>query len=361
MNKNAITWIMLLPFLGACHSNEKKEEAPPGELYLTDSLKKVVTLDTIRKTELHNELLLNGRVTYNPEQTAHVYPIFGGTITDIKAEIGDYVEKGKTLAIIRSGEAADYEKQMKEVELQIKLTQRNLQATQDLYTGGMSSEKDVMEARQEVTRTQAEEKRLKELKSIYHLSGNATYEIKSPVSGFVVERTVSPNMQLRSDQENEIFTISGLENVWIMADVYESDISKVHEGAKVRITTLAYGDQEFWGTIDKVYNVLNEESKTMSVRVRLPNKGYRLKPGMFTNVYVQCKGTRSTLPQCDSHAVIFENGKQYVVKVDPKGALNRQEVRIFKQIGTTCYIEDGVKDGDRVIRNNALLVYNALK
>lgn len=76
-------------------------------------------------------------------------------------------------------------------------------------------------------------------------------------------------MQIRSDQSEELFTVSGLENVWVMADVYESDISKVCAGDRVEITTLAYRNRSFGGTIDKVYQVLNDESKTMSVRIKL--------------------------------------------------------------------------------------------
>ena len=95
----------------------------------------------------------------------------------------------------------------------------------------------------------------------YNFSGNAYYQLKSPVSGFIVEKQISRDMQLRPDQSEELFTISGLSDVWVMADVYESDISKVSEDASVRISTLAYPDKMFVGTIDKVYHLLNSESK----------------------------------------------------------------------------------------------------
>ena len=90
------------------------------------------------------------------------------------------------------------------------------------------------------SRRASEAERLAEVFSIYHVSGGANYQVKAPLSGFVVEKHVNPEEQLRSDDGEEMFTISGLENVWVMADVYESDISKVGEGDSVRITTLAY-------------------------------------------------------------------------------------------------------------------------
>ena len=167
-------------------------------------------------------------------------------------------------------------------------------------------------------------------------------------------------MQLRSDQNDEMFTISGLENVWVMADVYESDISKVHEEAPVRITTLAYPGKEFAGHIDKVYNMLDNESKTMNIRIKLTNENYLLKPGMFTNVFVISKSSDRKLPRIDSHAIVFEGGKNYVVTVADNGKLEIKEVEIYKQLSKDCYLSSGLTEGERILNKNTLLVYNAL-
>lgn len=167
-------------------------------------------------------------------------------------------------------------------------------------------------------------------------------------------------MQLRPDQSEELFTISGLSDVWVMADVYESDISKISEGASVRISTLAYPDKTFAGTIDKVYHLLNSESKAMNVRIKLKNEEYLLKPGMFTNVSVKCKADETSMPRIDSHALVFEGGKNYVVVVEPDQRLQVKEVDVYKQLSKECYIRSGLSEGDRVLNNNVLLVYNAL-
>lgn len=361
MNKNLITLFFPVLLLAACGKQASVQEEPKEQLALTDSLRKVVTVDTVRETTLNNELLLNGQVAFNPEQVAWVYPIFGGTITDINVETGDYVKKGDILAVIRSSEVADFEKQQKEASQQLTLANRNLDATRDMFRSGMASERDVLQAEQEVANAQAEQKRLQEIYSIYHITGNSTYEIKSPLSGFVIDKSISRDMQIRSDQGEAMFTISGLENVWVMAEVYESDISKVREGAPVRITTLAYRDKEFNGEIDKVYNMLDKESKTMNVRVKLKNENYMLKPGMFTNVYVQCKVDGQTLPRVNAHAIIFEDGKSYVVCVGQDNLLQTREVSVFKQTDRYCYLRSGLKEGEQIVDENSLLVYNALK
>lgn len=360
MNRILLPACLCAALLSACGGQTEAPQETTRELFLTDSLQNVVSVDTVHIHEVADELTLNGRVTFNQEQVARVFPIFGGTVTEVSAEIGDHVRKGDILAVIRSGEVADYEKQKKEAEQQLIIARRNLQSVQDMFASGMASERDVLQARQELSNAEAEEKRITEIFSIYHLAGKSLYIVKAPVSGFIVEKNINKEMQIRSDQNDEMFVISGLENVWVMADVYESDISKVHENAPVQITTLAYPGKEFTGKIDKVYNMLNDESKTMNVRVKLTNENYLLKPGMFTNVSVISRSSDKQLPRIDSHALVFENGKNFVVTVDADGKLAVKEVEIYRQLSKECYLSSGVQEGDRILNKNVLLVYNAL-
>ena len=360
MNRILLPACLCAALLSACGGQTETPKEISQELFLTDSLQNVISVDTVHIHEVADELTLNGRVTFNQEQVARVFPIFGGTVTEVSAEIGDHVRKGDILAVIRSGEVADYEKQKKEAEQQLIIARRNLQSVQDMFASGMASERDVLQARQELSNAEAEEKRITEIFSIYHLAGKSLYIVKAPVSGFIVEKNINKEMQIRSDQNDEMFVISGLENVWVMADVYESDISKVHENAPVRITTLAYPGKEFTGKIDKVYNMLNDESKTMNVRVKLTNENYLLKPGMFTNVSVISRSSDKQLPRIDSHALVFENGKNFVVTVDAAGKLAVKEVEVYRQLSKECYLSSGVQEGDRILNKNVLLVYNAL-
>lgn len=360
MNRILLPACLCAALLSACGGQTEAPQETTRELFLTDSLQNVVSVDTVHIHEVADELTLNGRVTFNQEQVARVFPIFGGTVTEVSAEIGDHVRKGDILAVIRSGEVADYEKQKKEAEQQLIIARRNLQSVQDMFASGMASERDVLQARQELSNAEAEEKRITEIFSIYHLAGKSLYIVKAPVSGFIIEKNINKEMQIRSDQNDEMFVISGLENVWVMADVYESNISKVHENAPVRITTLAYPGKEFTGKIDKVYNMLNDESKTMNVRVKLTNENYLLKPGMFTNVSVISRSSDKQLPRIDSHVLVFENGKNFVVTVDADGKLAVKEVEVYRQLSKECYLSSGVQEGDRILNKNVLLVYNAL-
>ena len=361
MNRISIIIALIGSFcIAACSSQHEKPTIISSELLLTDSLLQIVTVDSITLETVNDDLAINGRITFNQSNVSRVFPTFDGIVTDVKVEIGDYVNKGDILAVVRSGEVADYEKQRKEASQQVLIAQRNLESTQDMYASGMASERDLLQAQQEISSAEAEIRKINEIFSIYHIRGNSFYEMKAPSSGFIIEKNIHNEMQLRPDQNEEMFIISGLEDVWVMGDVYESDINKVHHGDIVRITTLAYPDKELSGKIDKVYPMLNEESKTLGVRIKVNNENMQLKPGMFAQILISNSKQTKELPCIDSQTIIFENGKNYVVTVGANSELASQEVIIYKQHNNKSYIESGINSQDRIINKNALLVYNAL-
>src|SRR6185437_6569260 len=108
--------------------------------------------------------------------------------------------------------------------------------------------------------------------------------IKAPISGFIVQKNITNNMVIRADNSNVVFAISDLKNVWVWANVYESNINNIHLGDAVNVTTLSYPGRVFNGKVDKIMNVLDPTSKVMKVRVALPNADYALKPQMYATV-----------------------------------------------------------------------------
>ncbi len=344
----------------ACTGTKKQAEIDVPKL--TDSLSKVVTVGVVQSQPYQDELVLNGQVDCDPNKVAHIFPMFGGTVIRMGATVGDYVHKGQVLAVVRSGEVADYAKQRNDAAMQLIAAKREKAAIHDMYKGGMASSRDLVQANKSVENAQAEQARLGEIYTINHITGNSTYQITAPISGFVVTANINPDMQIRSDQDTELFTIAGLDNVWVVANVYENDIAKVKAGAQARITTLAYGDGKvFTGQIDKVYPVLDEDSKTENVKINMSNPGYLLKPGMFTNVYVSVPSNGLSYPAVPAEAVVFDDNKYYVVTVDDKNVLSYKEVHVLKSGQFTDYIDQGLQPGERIIEHNALLVYNSLK
>ena len=349
---------LLGTLLSSCQSdatgtNASDDSAKPIDLLAS------AKFDTAKMIPVTNEINLTGKITFNQDKVVKVFPLVGGHIETVRADLGDYVQKGQTLAVIRSGEMADVEQQSIAAKGQLAVAQKNSQVTEDMAQGGLSSQRDVVAAREQLQAAKGELNRVNERRSILGGRGSSVYIVKAPVSGFVVEKTASPGMELRTDDPENLFTISNLDHVWVIANVYESDLANVHEGDWARITTLSYPDRVYQGRIDKVFNVLDPDSKTEKVRITLLNTDSTLKPEMFANVSVQYAGKdrRVAIP---ANAIVFADSRNFVVVANAQNQPVVREVNPFKTIGTTTYLNSGVKVGERVVTQNQLLIYTAL-
>jgi cobalt-zinc-cadmium efflux system membrane fusion protein len=144
-----------------------------------------------------------------------------------------------------------------------------------------------------------------------------------------------------------------------MANVYESNISQVHLGDAVDVSSLSYPGRIFHGKVDKILNVLDPTNKVMKVRIVLPNADYALKPEMFASVTVVSK-TNSDALCVPASALIFENSQYYILVYKNKSDVKITPVKIIGTNGNKSYVSGGVNVGDKIIGSNAVLIYAAL-
>jgi membrane fusion protein, heavy metal efflux system len=327
---------------------------------LTPEQMKNINTETAQLKTVANELTLTGKVQFNEDKIVKVFPLVGGHIEDVKVELGDYVQKGQTLAIIRSGDLADLQQQAVTAKTQLSVAQKNAQVAEDLAKGGLYSQKDLVAAQEQLRAATGEVNRVIERQNI--LGGNnSIYTVKAPVGGYVVEKKAAPGMELRSDDPENLFTISNLDQVWILANVYETDLANVKLGYEANISILAYPNKIFKGRIDKIFNVLDPISKTEQVRIVLPNndKNYFLKPEMYANVYLEFAGVEQKV-SIPSKAVIFDKSQNYVVVSKDANNLIVKPIDVYKTIGQTVYLNSGLTVNEKVVTENQLLIYQAL-
>ncbi len=354
------TFLLVALALAACSKEQKMTtEAPKTAFYLTDTMVGRLQMEAVKSLPIRSELRLIGRVVPDENRLIRVFPLVGGNVRDVRAELGDYVTKGQTLAVIQSSEVAGYNSELAQAQAELRLAQKNLQVAQDLFADKLSSERDVVAARKEVEREQAELARLREVLQIYGADTKSQSTVKAPISGYVLEKNINRGMQLRSDDANAVFTISQLNEVWIMANVNESNIGLVHLGLPAQIRTLSYPDKVFRGTVDKIYNVLDPATKTMQVRIRLANEQLKLKPGMNATVILAFEEGGS-MPTVPSRALIFDKNKQFVMVYHDRQHIDTREVQVYRTLGDVAYIRSGLLPGDKVITQSQLLIYDAL-
>lgn len=335
------------------------EDTEKETFVLSDTMMQSIQIDTAGIKPVQSELRLSGKVSPDVGKVLKVYPLVSGFVKDIKVQLGDFVQKGQILAVIQSGEIADYEKQMAEAKSDMAVAEKGLKVAQDLYSSQLSTEKDVVNAQGELDKARAEVNRLNDLFKIYRRGAGSTYLVTAPISGYVIEKNINNNMEIRTDNNQNIFTVSELNDVWVMANVFETDIARVKEGYEADIVTISYPDTVFHGKVDKIYNFLDPATKTMQIRIKLNNKDMQLKPEMFATVTLHYNEGNNMIAVPTS-SLIFDRSKNYVLVFKDKYNIQVREVEPYKTSGGLAYLSKGLNPGEEVISRNQLLIYNAL-
>ncbi len=323
------------------------------------SLLNKVSIDTATMRPIFDEIMLTGKVAPDEDKQIRIFPLVSGIVKKVNVHSGYYVKAGEVLAELTSSEMAGFNNDLSVAEASLANAKRQLSVTEDLYQGGLASSKDLEQARSEYKRVSSELHKAEQVLKINGGDREAGYRIKTPMAGFIIDKRVTEHMQLRPDNNDPLFVIADISNVWAMVNIYESDISFIRQGDSVQLTTLSYPGKVFKGTIDKIYQMLDPDTKTMRARINISNKDLLLKPEMFVTAHVKVVQSESRV-SIAARALIFDNN-QYFVVVRKGANLSVQPVEIAEKLGGRAYIRNGLQPGDQVIASRQLYFYEALK
>ncbi len=355
-NLKPFLFLLSLLTLAACQQNKTPQEVNTKD---TDSAFKT---DTVRVRNYEQELQFTGEVSFDQKQVDRIFPIVSGNVLEVNAELGAYVKQGQVLAKLQSADVSQYQRDYNQAKASFDIAKRNADNAEQLYKSKFSSESDVINARKQLEIASSELDRSTQVMKMYggtSSSNQPTFMVKAPVSGYVVERNVNPNTQIRSDNGNSLFTISNLSDVWILINIYESDIEAVKVGQQVNITTIAYPDKVFQGRIENISQVIDNDSKVLQARVVLPNPGGLLKPQMFCTIKLHIEKPERLLA-VNPKSVIFSEDKYFVIKETGNGKYAAVPVEVIRSTSRYSYVKGDLKDGDAIVTEGALLLFNEL-
>lgn len=348
-------------FTLALTSCKKTEENPDTKstFVLSNEMLKTTTTAIATTAPVKNELNFYGKITADNNKAIDVYPLVGGNVIKVNVELGDYVKKGQVLATIKSTDIADFEKQMIDAKSDLLVARNNLKVSQELFEGKLNSERDVLEAKSQVEKAVSQLNRIQETYKIYNIKSGSIYEVTAPISGFIIQKSINQDMLLRNDRSENIFDIAEISEVWAIANVNEIDINKVRLGIDADVTILSYPNKIFKGKVDKIFNIIDPETKAMNARIKLNNSDFLLKPDMNANIKLSFNEDYSliTVP---SSSIIFDKSKNFVMIFKDRNNIETRQVEVFRQVGKTTYITSGLKENEKVITNNQLFIYDAL-
>lgn len=356
MNRIIISILVLTTTVSIFSCGGKKEKAVVEQPSINDSIIKSAETAVAVIADDSNEIKLTGKIQANENRTAKVFALVSGKIQTVHAELGDYVKKGQALAVLKSTEVAGASNDLSLSEANVEMAKKSLQTTQDLYEGKLATEQDYITAKITYNKALSELNRAKQVSAITG-GKNATLTITAPISGYIVEKNITNNSEVRQDNNSNLFTIADLSDVWITANVYEADMMNIQLGDSVIVNTLANPYKNYVGKIDKIYNVLDPATRTMQVRISMQNNKQELKPEMFVTVKVNIHGPGKVLT-IPAKALVMDNSKYYVVvKKDDK--LNVKEINLLKRNEEKAYVQ-GLSPDDRVVTSSQVFIYQAL-
>jgi Cu(I)/Ag(I) efflux system membrane fusion protein len=179
-----------------------------------------------------------------------------------------------------------------------------------------------------------------------------TFVYRSPIDGEIVERNWSDGQSFKAGDVG--FRIADHSVVWMMASVAEGDIDAVHAGESVKVRTRARPGRTFTGKVTVVYPHLTKETRTIPVRIELPNPDLALLPDMYGDVEIATgNATALTVPA----NTVIDSGDRQIVLVDlGNGRFQPREVKLGRRGDGYVEVTSGVTEGDKVVSNGNFLI-----
>jgi membrane fusion protein, heavy metal efflux system len=344
----------LLLFLAGCSRPSENPANPRANDQTGDGPVRYVNV--VQQT-LPETLDLAAKVQADPTKVVRIFPPASGRVVAIAVKPGDHVRRGQTVASLSSSDVASARSDFAKANIEVDRATRAMERQKVLFEHGAAAEKDYIDARAQADAARAELARAKQRLELFNLTPSATTDLVtlvSPASGVVLDVSAAPGEFSKSlESANPLITVADLNTVWIVGDVYEKDVSNVGRGKQVTVTLQAYPGQQWSGRIDSLSGVLDPATRTLKVRVALPNPDQRLKPEMFGTIHVKA-GTRHALV-VPTVAIIHE-GNVATVFVKNAGKPERRVVTVGQTVDGNVEILAGLRPGDEVAADGAELL-----
>jgi cobalt-zinc-cadmium efflux system membrane fusion protein len=322
-----------------------------------------VQVVTITPSKLGRSLRLTGTVAYNAFKTTPVITQVGGPVSRILVVPGERVHQGQTLLEVSSPDYSQLLDLYLKARDTFRVADRNYQRAQDLFAHNAIAERDLLQAESDRNQAQADlnasEQGLKILgiknpEDLVKAPASAEIPLPAPIGGEVVERLVSPGQVMQAGS-TQAFTISDMSTVWVLANVYQSDVAFVKTGDSVEVQTDSYPDT-FHGKISFISPALDPNTRTLQARIEVQNPGEKLKKDMYCTVIVSAGAVSNAIVVPDAAVLRDDENQPFVYIESGNDQFGRRAVNIGQSVGGSTEILSGLYTGDKVVGNGSLFL-----
>ncbi len=323
------------------------EEMEKVTLSPTQKLLANVATEPVTRRSLSQEIYTVGKIDYNETNLAHVAARIGGRVDKLYVDFtGKEVKKGEPLLEIYS---PDLVSAQREYLLALNAYEKLKSGSLDEPTQNSQS---LLEASKEkLLLWGITEDQITELKTTKKVKTHMV--IYSLTSGTVIEKFVREGMYVMEGEN--LYDIADLKNVWMFADVYESEISGAKIGQEVEVKTQAYPDEVFTGRISFIEPVLNPITRTAKIRADFPNPQHKLKPEMYVEVKIKSGQNQNclTIPA----SAVINTGHRVVAWVEKEpNVFVPRDVKLGERLEDYYVVLNGLTEGEKVVSQGGFLI-----
>jgi cobalt-zinc-cadmium efflux system membrane fusion protein len=322
---------------------------------------------TVARSDFHKTIEAAGVVDFDNDQSTGVTSPISGLVTRLLVSPGQQVAAGQALAMVDSSDFAAATSAYAKAVATARTSRQLADADKDLAqhngvsareaqqaeTDAANAEADRDAALQAVQALKLDPKAIKDIQAgrpISHIEG----AIRAPIAGTVVEKLITPGQLLQAGT-TPAFTVANLSKVWVLAQVSGSDLAAVKAGDPAEIETGA-GSATLTGVVDNVAALVNPDTRAVSARVVVANRGGVLKKSMYVRVRLHSRQDSSGLLAPVSSILRDDENLPFVYIAQPNGGFARRRVTLGYRAGDQYEIPAGLRPGDRVVGDGGVFV-----
>lgn len=307
-------------------------------------------------------LSVSGRLVWDEDKTSKVSSPFAGRVHSVKVQLGQEVESGETLAIIHSSEFGQAQADAKKAEAVANLARANFTRSKELFDHGVLSKKDFdqisADSSQAIIEFDRAASRVKALGGQYQLI-DQKFALKTTVSGMVVERNIYPGREISSDlSAGSIFLVTDPKYLWAVLEASVSDLGKFSKESEVYVVNSNLPNDKLIGKIIHISDFIDPLTRTVKIRVAVPNGDLKLKAEMFVQANITMEKVDGVI--VPAKAIILVGDKNYVFIETEVNQFVRKEIKLGAQFFDRSEIIDGVKPEDKIVVEGALYLNEIL-
>ncbi len=349
-------------------------QAPKGEVedgFLTGQQLQSgrVSVITAEEKDVSDAITLGGRLTFNDLRVTHVFPPVNGRIQRVLAAPGQRVRRGDPLAVLVSPDLGSAFSDQLKARADLLQAEHEVKRQRELYAVRASAQRDLEMAEGGYQKAKAESERAQQKTRLLQVrQSNAVsqeYVLRSPIDGEVVARAANPGAEVQgaysgSGGVTELFTIGSIDDLWLIGDVYETDLPYVRRGAEVELNVSIYPGRTFRGRVDWISDTVDPVLRTAKVRCVLRNQQGLLRPEMYEVVTIAAPARHAlTIPR-DALLRLGDETDVFVeMPKDKDGRIpfRRRRVVANEQLpGETVPVLAGLQPGERVAASGSIFL-----